>query len=146
MKILIDADACPRTVMKILLARSKAHNIPLLAISSINHQITGVNNIMVDDGPQAVDIAIINKTNKGDIVVTQDWGLASLILSKGAYCIAPKGFIYSNHKMDFMLEERHLKEKIRKSGGKSKGPSPRTSEDDNRFIGNLEKLIKKTTI
>ncbi len=142
MKILVDADSCPKKVMVILIEASIANNIPLLAVSSFNHQIEGVEKIVVGNEPEATDIALINKTNRGDVVVTQDWGLASLVLSKGANCIAPKGHIYSKDTIDFMLEERHLKAKIRKGGGRTKGPSPREKEDDERFKKNLEILLK----
>ncbi len=128
--------------MMILLEYSALNSIPLLAVSSFNHQIDQIERIVVGDEPEAADIALINKTIRGDIVVTQDWGLASLVLSKGAKCIAPNGYIYSKDRIDFMLEERHLKAKIRKIGGRTKGPAPRDKEDDERFKKNLEILLK----
>lgn len=143
MKILVDADSCPKKVMIMLVERSAFYNIPLLVVSSYNHQIEGVERIVVGTEPQAADIALINKTSRGDIVVTQDWGLASLALSKGANCIEPRGYIYSPDKIDFMLEERHVKAKIRKGGGRTKGPSPRDKEDDERFKNNLEIILKQ---
>ncbi|KUO49034.1 MAG: hypothetical protein APF76_10425 [Desulfitibacter sp. BRH_c19] len=143
MKILVDADSCPKKAMMILVEMSDLYDVSLLVISSFNHQINGIEKIIVGNEPQATDIALINKTNRGDIVVTQDWGLASLVLSKGANCIGPKGYIYSKDKIDFMLEERHLKAQIRKVGGRTKGPSPREKEDDERFKKNLEILLKQ---
>ena len=143
MKILVDADSCPKKAMIILIELAGLYNVPLLAISSFNHQIGGVEKIIVSDEPQAVDMALINKTDKGDIVVTQDWGLASLVLARDGDCMAPKGYIYSKEKIDFMLEERHIKAKVRKSGGRTKGPAPRSKEDDERFRKNLEFLLKQ---
>ena len=142
MKILVDADSCPKKAMMILIELASLYNVSVLAISSFNHQIEGVEKIIVGNEPQAADMALINKTHKGDIVVTQDWGLASLVLVKGGNCIAPNGYIYSKEKMDFMLEERHIKAKVRKSGGKTKGPAPRNKEDDERFKRSLEILLK----
>jgi len=144
MKILVDADSCPKKAMVILIELAYLHNTSILAISSFNHQIEGVEKIIVGNESQAADIALINKTNKGDIVVTQDWGLASLVLSKGANCIATNGYIYSKEKIDFMLEERYIKAKIRKGGGRTKGPAPRSNEDDERFRKNLEYLLEMT--
>ena len=143
MKILVDADSCPKKAMMILIELAGLYNVPLLAISSFNHHIEGVERIIVGNEPQAVDMVLINKTGKGDIIVTQDWGLASLVLSKGGNCVATKGYVYSKEKIDFMLEERYIKAKIRKGGGKTKGPAPRTKEDDERFRKNLELLLKQ---
>jgi len=144
MKILVDADSCPKKATMILIELASLYNVSLLAISSFNHQIDGVEKIIVGNEPQAADIALINKTSKGDIVVTQDWGLASLVLSKGASCVATNGYIYSKERIDFMLEERHIKAKIRKGGGRTKGPAPRSNEDDERFRKNLESLLRIT--
>lgn len=143
MKILVDADSCPKKAMFILIEVAKLYNVPLIAISSFNHQIEGVEKIIVGSEPQATDMALINKTNKGDIVVTQDWGLASLVLSRGGDCITPRGHIYSKEKIIFMLEEKHIKAKLRRSGGRTKGPAPRSKEDDERFRKNLELLLKQ---
>ncbi|MBS3970178.1 MAG: DUF188 domain-containing protein [Clostridia bacterium] len=143
MKILVDADSCPKKAMMILIELAGLYNVPLLAISSFNHQIEGIEKIIVGNEPQAADMALINKTSRGDIVVTQDWGLASLVLSKGGNCIAPSGYVYSKEKIAFMLEERHIKAKVRKGGGRTKGPAPRSKEDDERFRKNLELLLKQ---
>lgn len=133
MKVLIDADACPRGVMDIVRRMQKAYGYELVTISSFNHVHDGVNHITVGDGDQATDMALINRTSRGDIVVTQDWGLAALVLGKGAKAIDPGGRIHANDKMDFLLEERHMKAKFRRGGGRTKGPSARTPADDERF-------------
>jgi len=143
MKILVDADSCPKKAMMILIELADVYNVPLLAIASFNHQIEGVEKVTVGDESQAADIALINKTSKGDLVITQDWGLASLVLSKGGNCVSPNGYIYSKEKIDFMLEERHIKAKIRKSGSRTKGPGSRNKEDDERFRKSVELLLKQ---
>jgi uncharacterized protein YaiI (UPF0178 family) len=141
MKVLIDADACPRGVMESVRRLQIAYGYELVTISSFNHVHDGVNHITVGDGDQAADMALINRTSRGDIVVTQDWGLAALALGKGAKAIDPGGRIHTNDQMDFLLEERHLKAKFRRGGGRTKGPSARTAMDDERFEANFKKLL-----
>ncbi len=141
MKVIVDADACPRNVLNKLIDLKCKYNYKLITVASFNHNISGPEHITVDNISQAADMAIINRTQKGDIIITADWGLASLALSKKAKVISPSGKIYSSKKIDFMLEERYLKAKIRKTGGRIKGPAARTEEDDERFLKSFIKIL-----
>lgn len=95
-------------------------------------------------GADAVDFALLNLCQRGDIVVTQDYGVAAMILGKGAYGIHQSGRWYTNQNIDQLLMERHLAKKARMGKGKHhlKGPSKRTEEDDKRFQESFEKLLK----
>ena len=96
-------------------------------------------------GADAVDFALINLCGKGDIVVTQDYGVAAMALGKGAYAIHQTGKWYTDENIDRMLIERHLSRKARRSKSKHhfKGSAKRTAEDDVRFAESLEHLIQK---
>lgn len=94
------------------------------------------------DESQATDIAVANLTQLGDIVITQDWGLAALILGKKARAISPRGRIYLVEQIDLLLEERNLLAKYRKTGGRTKGPSKHTKDDDRIFEENLLKILQ----
>lgn len=144
MKVLIDADACPRGVMEIVRRLQPEYGYELVTVSSFNHVHGSDNHITVDDGDQAADMALINRTSRCDIVVTQDWGLAALVLGKGAEAIDPGGRIHSAEKIDFLLEERHMKAKFRRGGGRTKGPSARTKADDERFETSFRRVINRT--
>jgi uncharacterized protein YaiI (UPF0178 family) len=97
---------------------------------------------MVGNAPQETDIKIINMTHEGDVVVTQDWGLAAMVLGKGAICLSPTGREFRSERIEFLLEEREVKSKFRRSGGKTKGPKKRTVEDDRRFEIYLEQSLR----
>lgn len=99
--------------------------------------------MVVGDESQAADIAVANLTKPGDIVITQDWGLAALILGKKAHAISPRGRIYSSEQIDLLLEERNLLAKYRNSGGRTKGPSKHSKDNDRLFESNLLKLLQK---
>lgn len=143
-KIIVDADACPRSIREIITACAKKFSWEMITVASFNHQITGEQqHITVGNEDQAADLAVLRITGKNNIVVTQDWGLAALVLGKGAEAISPRGIIYDEKKIDFLLEERYLKAKFRRGGGKTKGPSVWKKEDDERFRNNLEKLMQR---
>ena len=93
----------------------------------------------------AVDYKLISICHKGDIVVSQDYGVAAMALGKGAYAIHQSGKWYTNDNIDQMLMERHLNKKARRSSRKChiKGPKKRTEEDDEKFIQSFERLIQK---
>lgn len=145
MRIIVDADACP--VKKVILKAAEEYNINVVFIHSICHNQnlkTGANitQIIVDNESQAADMAIINTVEKGDIVVTGDFGLASIVLMKGAYAISPNGLVYDSHNIDRLLFERHICQKARKSGEYIKGQSKRTNNDDKIFYSVLKSLIE----
>jgi len=142
MKILIDADGCP--VVDITVKLGQKYNIETIIMCDTSHIINkvGVETIVLSKGIDSVDFALVNKVSKGDIIVTQDYGLAAMALSKGGYPINQNGMIYSNENIDQLLFKRHLSKKIRNSGHKIKGPKKRSKEDDIKFKNSLTLLIE----
>ncbi|MFC7063785.1 YaiI/YqxD family protein [Halobacillus seohaensis] len=144
MKIYVDADACP--VKDIIISESTNEEIPVILVSSFSHysnleQQSWVETIYVDSGPDAADYRIMKLAENGDIIVTQDYGLASLALAKGCTVLHHKGFIYTHENIDQLLETRYLSAMARKSGKRTKGPKPFTLEDQENFRGVLKKAI-----
>lgn len=143
MKIIVDADACPKSALAICKSLAEEFSVELWTVASFNHNINSQHHITVGNSSQEADIQIMNITKRGDIVVTQDWGLAAMILAKGAGAISPWGKIYRQESIDFMLEEREVKAKYRRSGGRTKGPRKRSSDDDLRFAAQLKGLLEE---
>ena len=133
MRIIIDADACPKQVLKICQDTAAKYRLDVYTISSFDHNIDNSQHFSVDNNSQEADLKIFNMTSPGDIVVTQDWGLAALIISKNAYCLSPAGIEYKSSKMDFLLEEREAKAKLRRGVWRKKKKKKRSSADDLRF-------------
>lgn len=144
MKILVDADACP--VVKIVEKCAKEKNISCVLFCDTNHFLTSdVSEVkVIGAGKDAVDFALVNECKPGDVVVTQDYGVAAMVLGKGAYAIHQSGKWYTNENIDQMLMERHIAGKARRSNSKNhlKGPSKRTAEDDERFEVSFIKLLE----
>lgn len=143
MKIIVDADACPRGALAICLELSHARGIPAYTIASFNHAVQSPNHIVVGDNSQEVDLKVMNLATKGDVVVTQDIGLAAIVLGKGAKALSPVGREFTSADMPFLLEEREAKAKLRRGGGRTKGPRKRTGDDDARFEATLIRLIER---
>lgn len=145
MKIFVDADACP--VIDIVEDIATKYNIPVTLLCDTNHVLTSDYSevIVVGAGADAVDYKLISICNRGDIVVTQDYGVAAMALGKGAFAIHQSGKWYTNENIDQMLMERHLNKKARRASSRNhiKGPRKRTEEDDQRFAESFEKLLRK---
>lgn len=145
MKIFVDADACP--VVDIVEDIATKYNIPVTLLCDTNHVLTSDYSevLVVGAGADAVDYKLISICHRGDIVVTQDYGVAAMALGKGAYAIHQSGKWYTNENIDQMLMERHLNKKARRASSRNhiKGPRKRTEEDDQRFAESFEKLLRK---
>lgn len=145
MKIFVDADACP--VVGIVEELAKKYTILVTLLCDTNHVISSDYSevIVVGAGADAVDYKLISICHKGDIVVSQDYGVAAMALGKGAYAIHQSGKWYTNENIDQMLMERHLNKKARRASQKNhlKGPKKRTAEDDEYFRESFEKMILK---
>jgi UPF0178 protein COPEUT_02664 len=145
MKIFVDADACP--VVDIVEDIATKYNIPVTFLCDTNHVLTSDYSevIVVGAGADAVDYKLISICHRGDIVVTQDYGVAAMALGKGAFAIHQSGKWYTNENIDQMLMERHLNKKARRASSRNhiKGPRKRTEEDDQRFAESFEKLLRK---
>lgn len=141
--IIVDADSCP--VKDIIYSVAREKRIPVILIASISHVISvsegDITLVTVDNIPQAADIAIINRTRDCDIVITGDYGLAAAVLSKKATPLSPRGRVFSSENIDSLLMQRHIDAKIRRSGGRTKGPRAFTSADRQLFESALRKLI-----
>lgn len=143
MKLLIDGDGCP--VIDISINTAKKFNKEAIIICDTSHDFSKykVEKIVVSKGNDSADFLIVNKVNKGDIVVTQDYGLAAMVLSKGGHAINQNGLVYNNENIDQLLFARHISKKVRQGGGRTKGPKKRTKDDNIRFEESLIKLFEE---
>ena len=146
-RILVDADACP--VVRQVEAAAGKYSLPMTLLCDEHHIMTSdfAEVRYVSSGSDAVDIALMNLCRRGDIVVTQDYGVAAMALGQGAYAIHHSGRWYTNDNIDMMLMERHIAKKARRASGKHhlRGPAKFTNEDRQRFADSFEALILAAT-
>lgn len=143
MKIVIDADACPVTKIAERIAKECALPCTLVFDTSHIMQSDYSTVITVDKGADSADLKIVSIVDRGDIVVTQDYGLAAMCLSRGARVVNQNGMVYDDSNIDALLFSRAAAAKIRRSGGRLKGPKKRDSSLNNAFEQVLKNLINK---
>ena len=134
MKIIIDADACPVVDVTVKIAKEK--NIECIVVCDNTHTIErdGAETIVVDKGADSADCRIANITEKGDVVITQDYGLAALVLGKCGKALNQNGFIYTDNNIENLLFTRFIGKKERMAGNRTKGPKKRTPQNDADFL------------
>ena len=137
----MDADACP--VKEIIPRMAKRRNIPVTMVIDTSHELDdGYSTVItVDKGSDSADYVITNMATSHDVVITQDYGLAAMVLAKGASAIDQNGMIYTSENIDSLLERRYVGQKIRRGGGRTKGPKKRSREDDERFKSAFVKML-----
>ncbi|MFD2131368.1 YaiI/YqxD family protein [Pseudogracilibacillus auburnensis] len=146
MKIFVDADASP--VQKEVILIAGKYNLSVVLVKSFSHfshekNPPYVETIYVDKGADMADFEIIKLAKQNDVVITQDYGLASLCLGKGCHVVHHKGFQYTNDNIDRLLSSRHASAMARRGGYRTKGPKPYTEEERQNFKDLLHKVINE---
>lgn len=143
MRILVDADACP--VKEIIIKIAKQKSIPVIMFADTSHYINdGYSSVItVDRHNDSADYEITAAAAAADIVVTQDYGLAAMVMAPNITVMNQDGFLYTDENIDMLLESRHNASKIRRSGGKTTNQKKRRYEDDEKFENLLNKIIQE---
>lgn len=145
MKLVIDADGCP--VVALAVKTSEKYGVRCVLVCDTAHTFSNVSAeiITVSQGADSADFRIVSLLDAGDIVVTQDYGLAAMCLAKNATALNQNGLIYSEKNMDELLLSRHIHKKVRRAGGRMKGPKKRTKQQDEAFEKALTALFEERT-
>lgn len=141
MRLLIDADACPVTDLALGIAKSRG--VPVVLVCDDAHRMRreGAETITVLRGADSVDFKLVNLLRPGDVVVTQDYGLAAMCLARGATALHQDGWLYTGDNIDGLLMKRHVARRIRQAGGRTKGPPKRARAQDEAFARALEAAL-----
>ncbi|MEW7869776.1 YaiI/YqxD family protein [Staphylococcus warneri] len=145
-QIIIDGDACP--VVSSVIELTQETGIFVTIIRSFSHFSTQIDpehvrTVYVDDGPESVDYKVVQLASSEDIVITQDYGLASLLLNKVKFVMHHKGFLFNDNNIQQLLDQRYINAQIRKQGGRHKGPPPFTRQDKQHFEHQFKLLIQQ---
>lgn len=146
MRVLVDADGCPVVDISIEVARANGLECVLICDTSHFFEREGARTITVSKGADSADYAIVNMLKKGDVVITQDYGLSAMVLARQGHPITQNGLVISDFNIENLLLQRHTAQKIRSSGGRLKGPSKREKEQDVEFKKQLENLLERLLI
>lgn len=132
-RILIDADGCPVVDLTVRVAKEFGMECLILCDTSHHFDKPGAKTLVFSKGADSVDFALVNLLQHGDLVVTQDYGLAAMCLARGARVLRQDGLEYTVDNMDALLMARHTAKKIRRSGGRLHGTGKRPRSEDQRF-------------
>ncbi len=145
MTIYIDADGCP--VVKQTLRIARAFSLPCVILCDTAHRIVheGARTIVVGKGADSVDFRLVNLVQKGDLVITQDYGLAAMCLGKRAISLNQDGMEYTADNISGLLEFRAISKKIRQSGGRMKGLPKRSAAQNQAFEAALRAKLTSLT-
>lgn len=144
MNVLIDADGCPVVEMTVGFCRQYGVKCLLLCDTAHEFHREGAQTLVFDKGADSVDYALVNRIQLGDIVITQDYGLASMCLARNARVLHQDGWEYTRDNIDALLLSRHESRKYRASGGRTKGPKKRKAAQDRAFADALKRLLQIT--
>lgn len=141
MRIVVDADGCP--VVERTIAVAAEYGVPVLLVCDTAHEFSraGAETLLVSQGPDSADFAIVNRLSPGDIVVTQDMGLAAMCLARRARPLRQDGMVIGDDNIDALLETRDLARRVRAAGGRTKGPPKRSPQQDRDFEAALRRLL-----
>lgn len=142
-KLWIDADACPVVDIAIRTAMKHHMEVTLVCDDAHHMQREGASTITVSRGADSADLMLVNLLKKGDVVVTQDYGQAALCLARGAEVLDQNGRIYTNDNIDSLLGMRHVAVRVRRGGGRLKGPPKREKWQDEAFYQALDDLLSR---
>lgn len=136
MRLFIDGDGSPVKEDVIDLASKK--KLEVVIVTSVDHYTTkeypsNVQLVYVDRGTDSADFKIVGLIHRGDFLVTQDYGLASLVLPKGVRVFHQSGKEFDESSIGSLLEQRYHSGKMRKAGLRTRGPKPFTKEDHAAF-------------
>lgn len=142
-RLYIDADGCP-VINQALNAASRRH-VESFLICDTAHVFSrrGAQTITVDKGADSADFAIVSRLKAGDLVITQDYGLAAMCLTRGALVIDQNGMRYTEDNIDGLLAQRAEATRIRRGGGRLRGPAKRTAEQNEAFISAFHKMLQE---
>jgi uncharacterized protein len=145
--LFVDADACP--VTREAIGAARALGVPVILVANGTQNLerytkrSGVEAIQVSSGADAADFAVIERLAPGDVVITQDIGLAAMVLGRDAAAIGPRGREYHLATIDAELLVRHEEKKLRRAGGRHGGPRPFTDEDREHFTEVVDRVLRR---
>ena len=146
MRVLIDADGCPVVDITIRFSEAAGAECHIFCDSAHEFQREGAITHTVMKGADSADFYLVNFIKPCDVVITQDYGLASMALSRGARVINQDGLEYTEFNIDALLLARHTAKKIRNAGGRLRGTHPRRREQDKAFGDKLSEILFEKSI
>lgn len=146
MKVLIDADACPRAAKDVLYKTTERLNIELLLVANQyirTPPMPHIRNVVVGEGYNVADDKIVELTEENDLVITSDIPLADRVIKKNGYALSPRGELFDEDNISHRLAMRDLMDELRSCGMETAGPSSYSKQDRQEFVNTLDRFLTK---
>lgn len=146
MKILIDADACPRAAKDVLYKTTERLNIELLLVANQyirTPPMPNIKNVVVGEGYNVADDRIVDLTEENDLVITSDIPLADRIIKKNGFVLSPRGELFDEDNISHRLAMRDLMDELRSCGMETSGPSAYSKQDRQEFVNSLDRFLTR---
>ena len=146
MTLWVDADACPGPIKEQIIRAAK--RLKILAVFVANKYISlpessYVSSRRIGADPEAVDVHIAQNAQAGDVAVTQDIPLASVLVPKGVIVISTRGELFTDENIGERLSIRNFMQDLREAGGITPGPKQFAHKDRQRFADTLDKVLTR---
>lgn len=146
MQILVDADACPAVCKDILYRVADKRQLQLTLVANSLLRVPGsrfIRAVQVPAGPDVADQEIVRMVMPGDLVITADIPLASLVLEKQGYALNPRGDFFTADNIAQQLTMRAFMEELRNGGVDTGGPAPYGNGDRQNFANQLDRHLAR---
>lgn len=146
MQIWVDADACPAAVKEILFRAAERKQLTTTLVANQLIRVPGsrfIRSVQVPAGFDVADAEIVRLLSPGDLVVTADIPLASLVLEKGGFALNPRGEFYTPDNIRQHLSMRAFMEELRSGGVETGGPPPFGQADRQNFANQLDRHLAR---
>lgn len=146
MQIWVDADACPVVIKEIIFRAAKRLQISTTLVANQMLRTPPsrfIRAIQVPSGFDVADAHIVEQLAAGDLVITADIPLASLVIERGAYALNPRGELYTTANIQEILTMRNFMDELRGAGVETGGPAAFSLADRQSFANQLDRFLAK---
>ena len=145
-RIWVDADACPVAIKEVLFRTAERLGIETVLVANQSIWVPPsqfIRSITVRDGADVADRAIALQMIAGDVVVTGDIPLASIVVENGGTAIGVRGELYDEASIHHRLASRNLMDQLRSAGMETSGPKALTPKDVQTFSNQLDRTLTR---
>ena len=146
MKIWVDADATPRSVRDVLCRASQRRGVEICFVANQPLSLPRAGRVSmytVGKGADVADDYIVEQSEDGHLVVSNDIPLAARLIPKGCLVLRPRGQEITEENVAEALSLRNFSESIRSEGGQTGGPPPLKQKDIQSFANALDRWLTR---
>jgi uncharacterized protein YaiI (UPF0178 family) len=146
MRIWVDADACPRAILDIILRAALRRGVAVVFVANKDLPLPSnplISSVRVQRGADIADAHIAANTQAGDMVITHDIPLAAQLVAIGAIVIDPRGDLYDEDNIRERLSIRNFMHQLREDGVRTGGPAAFGQKSRQHFADTFDRELTR---